>query len=170
MKRRIAHGAARWKLAIITCGLALLVAGCGSSGSTSSASAPASATTASATASASPDADLCASATALRTSLDNLKNVSVRSGAVSQLTADLGNVNTALSAFVSDAQGQWQTQTSAVSSALSTLGTSVSALASQPSVSTVSGVVTAVSGVSAAGQNLLTAVNPGCPSPSPSST
>ena len=119
---------------------------------------------------ASPDADLCASAAALRTSLDNLKDVRVGTGAVSQLTADLGNVRTALTTFVSDAHGQWQTQTSALSSALSTLRTSVSDLAAQPGASTVSGVVTAVRGVITAGQNLLTAVNPSCPSPSPSST
>jgi hypothetical protein len=173
MKRRIANGAARWKLAIIACGLALLAAGCGSSGSTSSASTPASGTTPSATASASaasPDADLCASAAALRTSLDNLRDVRVGTGVVSQLTADLGNVRTALATFVSDAHGQWQAQTSALSSALSNLRTSVSDLAAQPGASTVSGVVIAVRGVTTAGQNLLAAVNPSCPSPSPSST
>jgi hypothetical protein len=62
------------------------------------------------------------------------------------------------------------TQSSALSSALSSLRTSVSDLAAQPGASTVSGVVTAVRGVSTAGQNLLAAVNPSCPSPSPSST
>ena len=93
-------------------------------------------------------------------------------GAVSQLTADLSNVRTALATFVSDAHGQWQAQTSALSSALSTLRTSVSDLAqaAQPGASTVSGVVTAVRGVITAGQDLLAAVNPSCPSPSPSST
>lgn len=106
----------------------------------------------------------------MRTSLDNLRDVRVGTGAVSQLTADLSNVRTALATFVSDAHGQWQTQTSALSSALSNLRTSVSDLAAQPGASTVSGVVTAVRGVITAGQNLLTAVNPSCPSPLPSST
>jgi hypothetical protein len=104
----------------------------------------------------------------LRTSLDNLRNVSVGTGAVSQLRANVSDVSTALTTLVSDAHGQWQVQTSALSASLSALGTAVTALAAHPGASTVSGVVTAIRGVSIAGQNLLAALNTSCPSVSPS--
>jgi hypothetical protein len=154
----------------IMCGLALLTAGCGSSGS-SSASATAPPATASTTASASaPDAVVCADAAALRTALSQLVHVNVGQGAASQIMTSLNNVRTALTAFISDAHGQYQPQTSALNSALSNLGTSVSNLASNPGASTVAGVVAALGRVGTAGQNLLSAVSAGCPTASPSSS
>jgi len=163
----------RWKLVIIAGGLALLAAGCGSAGSTSPGSASSSATSSSTAASptASPsNSALCADAAALRASVDKLRRVTVGAGAVSEITADLNNVKAALTTFVKDAQGQWQAQSSALSSALATLGTAVSSLAASPGTSTVSGVVTALGGVNTATQNLLAAVNTSCPSASPSAS
>jgi hypothetical protein len=152
----------------IMCGLALLTAGCGSSGS-SSASTTAPPATASTTAAA-PDAVVCADAAALRTALSQLVHVNVGQGAASQIMTSLNNVRTALTAFISDAHGQYQPQTSALNSALSNLGTSVSNLASNPGASTVAGVVAALGRVGTAGQNLLSAVSAGCPTASPSSS
>ncbi len=156
---------------MIAGGLALLAAGCGSGGSTSStpATATSSATTASPAASPS-NSVLCADAAALRASLDKLRQVRVGAGTVTEITADLNNVKTALTTFTDNARGQWQAQTSSLNSALDKLKTSVSNLAAHPGVSTASSVVAALGEVNTAAQNLLAAVNTSCPSASPSSS
>jgi len=168
MKARTTIRSARCGVAIacataVVCGLALLAAGCGSSG-TSSGSPPASAASSSAPA----NAALCADATALRASLDKLRHVSAGAGMADEITADLNEVKTALTTLVNEARGQWQAQTSALSSALAKLRTAVSDLAAHPGASTVSGVAAALGEVSTAAQNLLAAVNTSCPSASPS--
>lgn len=173
MKPGIVTRAARWKLVPVACGVALLAAGCGSGAGTSSTAASSSATSSSTTpsAAASPsNAVLCADAAALRLSLDKLRHVSVGTDIVSTITADLDGVKTALTSFVNDARGQYQAQTSSLSSALSKLKTSVIGLAAHPGASTISGVVAAVGEVNTAGQNLLAAVNTGCLSASPFSS
>jgi hypothetical protein len=93
----------------------------------------------------------------------------VSSGVVNEITTDLNEVKTALTTLVNNAHGQWQAQTSALSSALDNLRTSVSNLAAHPGVSAISDVVAALGQVSTAGQNLLAAVNTSCPSGSASS-
>jgi hypothetical protein len=151
--------------------LALLAASCGSGGSTSST--PSTATSSSATASpttSASDSVLCTDAAALRASLDKLRQVRVGAGTVSEITADLSGVKTALTTFTSNARGQWQAQTSALSSALAKLTTSVSNLAAHPGVGAVSGVVSALGEVNTAAQNLLAVVNTSCLSASPSSS
>ena len=171
MKPGIAAGTARWKLALAVCGLALL-AGCGS-GSTSSATSPsaaASATSSSAAAAPSSSSALCADAAAVRASLDELRRINVQPGAVSEIISDINNVKAALTTLVSNAHGQFQAQTSALSTALNSLSTAASSLRASPGVSTVSGVVSALGKVNTAGQNLLAAVNTDCPSASPSSS
>ena len=158
------------KLALAVCGLALL-AGCGSGGATSGSSPSAAAPATSSSSAASPSSSaLCADATALRASLDQLRRVNVQPGAVSQITANLNDVKAALTKLVNDARGQFQTQTSALSAALDTLKTAVSSLGASPGVSTVSGVVSALGQVNTAGQHLLAAVDTDCPSASPSSS
>jgi phage-related protein len=106
----------------------------------------------------------------LRASLDKLRHVSVGTGMVNEVTADLNDVKTALTTLVDGAHGRYQAQTSALSSALGKLKTSVSDLAAHPSASSVSGVVAALGAVSTAGQNLLAAVNTSCLSASPVSS
>jgi hypothetical protein len=170
MKLRIGSRIARRKLALAGCGLALL-AGCSSGSATSGSSPSATVSASSSSAAASPSgSDLCANAAALRASLDQLRRVGVQPGAVSQLTSDLNDVKAALTKLVTDAQGQFQTQTSAFSSALDTLKTAISSLGASPGVSTVSGVVSGLGQVNTAAQNLLAAVNTDCPSASPSSS
>ena len=171
MKPGIRIRPARWKLAATGCGLALLAAGCGSGGGTPAASTPAavpSSSTPAAPATSPPTSVLCADAAALRASLGKLTHVKVGAGTVSQITADLNDVKANLTAFVNHAGGQWQAQTSALTSALATLTTAVSNLAAHPSTSAVSAVVTALGDVNTAAQNLLAAVNTRCPSASPS--
>ena len=104
----------------------------------------------------------------MRASLDKLTHVRVGTGTASQIRADLNDVEANLTALVNQARGQWQAQTSALQSTLTTLKTAVSNLASNPGASTVSGVVTALGGVNTAAQNLLAVVNTSCPSTSPS--
>jgi hypothetical protein len=170
MKPSIVRRPARWKLAVAAYGFSLLAAACGSSGTpsggTSSGVSPSSASAAPAT--TPPNAVLCDDATALRASLDKLTQVKVGTGTASQIRADLNEVEANLTALVNHARGQWQAQTSALQSALTTLKTAVSSLASNPSASTVSGVATALGGVNTAARNLLAAVNTSCPSASPS--
>jgi hypothetical protein len=168
MKLPIVTGTAGRRLALAVCGLALL-AGCGSGSASSSSSPSAAASATSSSAAPSPsDSALCADAAALRSSLDQLRHVSVQPGAVSQITADLNNVKAALTTLVTSAHGQFQAQTSALSAALDTLKTAVSSLGASPGVSTVSGVVSALGKVNTAAQNLLAAVNTDCPSASSS--
>ena len=170
MKPSIVRRPARWKLAAAACGLALLAVACGSSGTPSggtSSGVPSSSASA-APATTPPNAVVCDDAAALRASLDKLTHVKVGTGTASQIRADLDDVEANLTALVNHARGQWQAQTSALQSTLTTLKTAVSNLASNPSASTVSGVVTALGGVNTAAQNLLAVVNTSCPSASPS--
>ena len=169
MKPSIVRRPARWKLAAVAYGLALLAAACGSSGTPSggtSSGVPSS----SAPATTPPNAVLCDDAAALRASLDKLTQVKVGTGTASQIRADLNDVEANLTALVNHARGQWQAQTSALQSALTTLKTAVSNLAANPSASAVPGVVTALGGVNTAARNLLAVVNTSCPSASPSSS
>jgi hypothetical protein len=181
MKQRIVTRAAWWKLVMVVPGLALLVVACGSGGGAASgggssaapsSSAPAAAPSSSAPASpaTSPsNAAVCADAAALRASLDNLRHVKVGKGAVSEIKADLKDIQAQLTAFVNDARGQWQAQANALKSALANLQTAVKTLAEHFSTSAVSAVVTAIGDVNTAGQNLLAAVSTRCPSASPAS-
>ena len=98
-------------------------------------------------------------AAALRASLDKLTHVKVGTGTASQIRADLNDAEANLTALVNHARGQWQAETSALDSTLTTLKTAVSNLASNPSACTVSGVVTALGGVDTAARNLLAVVN-----------
>ena len=121
--------------------------------------------------SASPSSSvLCADAAALRASLDKLRHVNVQPGAVNEITANLNDVKAALTTLVTDARGQWQAQTSALSAALDTLKTATSSLAASPGASTVSAVISALGQVNTAAQNLLAVVNTDCPSASSSSS
>jgi hypothetical protein len=180
MKQGIVTRPAWWKLVMVLSGLALLVVACGSSGGTPSSSAPAAPSSSapaapSSSAPASPatsplNAAACADAAALHASLDKLKQVKVGKGTVSEIKADLKDVETNLTALVNDAVGQWQAQINALKSALANLQTAVKTLAANFSASAVSGVVTAIGGVSTAGQNLLAVVSTRCPSASPTSS
>ena len=160
---------ARWRLAAIAGGLALLTAGCGSSSSpapsTPSPSAPSSSAPA---VGSSPSSALCDEAGALFASLNQLTHIKVQKGMKNEITADLTDVKTKLTAFVDAAHGQWQAQTAALKSALTKLQTEIKNLTASPSVSTLAAVATAIGGVGTATQDLLAAVSTRCPSASPS--
>lgn len=164
-------GPARWRLAVIAGGLALLTVACGSSSNTASGGAPSSAappSSAPAAPGSSPNPALCAHAAALFDSLEQLTHLKVQEGMKNEITAKLTTVKTNLTAFVTEARGQWQAQTAALKSALTNLQAAAKSLTASPSASAAGGVVSALGGVSTATQNLLAAVSTGCPSPSPS--
>jgi len=169
MNLRTVTRAARWKLVVTACGLALL-AGC-ASGSTSPGGTSTATSSSSPSAAASPSSSvLCADVAALRASLNQLLHVTVQAGAVTEITSDLTEVKAALAKLVNDAHGKWQAQTSALSAALDTLETAVGSLKASPGVSSVSAVTTALGQVRKAAQDLLAAAGKECPSASPSSS
>jgi hypothetical protein len=163
-RRRACRGCA-WREAVAAGSLALLLAGCASSGT--SASAPSSSAPAAA-ANSPAGAALCADAAALRASVDKLVHVTVAPGMASEITADYNDVKASLTTFADHAHGRWQTQTSALKSALATLQAAVKDLAATPSTKALTDVHSALAEVSAATRDLLAAVGPSCPSSSPS--
>jgi hypothetical protein len=165
MKWTAGRGYAWWRVAAVALGIMLLAAACGSSGTSSStSSSPAAAPSAS-----SPTATpvVCQDVAALRESLANLTHVKVGSGAVDALKADVSDVQAKLSALKTQAGTQWSAQISLLQSALGMLKTAVTGLGN--GTSSVTSVVTAVGGVTAAAQSLLAAAATRCPSASPSS-
>jgi hypothetical protein len=165
-------GPARWRLAAIACGVALLTVACGSSSSSTASggsSSPAAAAPSSAAAAPSVSAAssaLCADAAALRTSLHKLTDIqaSAGQGAVPEVKTDLANVKTAATSFTNDAKGQWQSQTSSLKSALTSLQAEVQKLAANPSTAGLASVVSALGQVTTAAQQLFAAVGKDCPS------
>jgi hypothetical protein len=171
MRRVTATRPAWWGIVAAAAGAALLVAACGSGGGVPAGGGSPSGGGTSAAASPAapgPNAALCQDAAALRASLGKLTHVSVGAGAANEIKADLADVKTKLTSFAAEAHGQWQAQTSALKSALTKLQTAAADLATHPSASTVSGVVTALGGVTTATSNLLAALSTACPSTSPS--
>ena len=83
---------------------------------------------------------------------------------MNEIKADLANVKTAATSFANDAKGQWQSQTSSLKSALTSLQTEVQKLAANPSTSAVSSVVTALGQVTTAAEQLFATVGKDCPS------
>jgi hypothetical protein len=163
---------ARWRLAAIAGGIALLTVACGSSGTTSpstpSPAAPSPSPSAPAAVGSSPSPALCADAAALFASLNQLTHIQVHKGMKDEITAKLTTVKANLTAFVTEARGQWQAQTAALKSALTNVQTAAKSLTANPSVSAAGGVLSALGEVGTATQNLLAVVSTGCPSASPS--
>ena len=174
-----------WKVWAVALATGLVTVACGSSstssgaasapGSTTSAapsspaaSTPAASTPAASTPAASPASALCQDVAALRASLDKLKHVTVGKGTADEIKADLADVKAKLGAVKTELHGQWQAQVSALEDSLAKLQTAVNDLASNFSASTISGTVSALRGVAAAGSNLLAALSRQCPSASPS--
>jgi len=169
-----------WKVCAVALEAGLVTVACGSSSTSSGAAGASSSTTSAApsslaastpaasTPTASPASALCQDVAALRASLDKLKHVTVGKGTVDEIKADLADVKAKLGAVKTELHGQWQAQVSALEDSLAKLQTAVNDLASNFSASTISGTVSALRGVAAAGSNLLAALSRQCPSASPS--
>jgi VCBS repeat-containing protein len=111
---------------------------------------------------------VCQDAAALRASIRKLTHSGVSKGDAATIKANLAQVRSDLTTLTTDAKGQWQAQTSDLKAALDKLQTAVSDLSSNPSASTVAGVVAALGEVGTTGGSLLTAISTRCPSASPS--
>ena len=174
-----------WKVCAVALAAGLVTVACGSSTTTSGAASGSGSTTSAApsspaattptattpaapTPTASPASALCQDVAALRASLDKLKHVTVGKGTVNEIKADLADVKAKLGAVKTELHGQWQAQVGALEDSLAKLQAAVNDLASNFSASTISGTVSALRGVAAAGSNLLAALSKQCPSASPS--
>ena len=151
-------------------GVTLLAAACGSGGSSpSGGGTPSGGATSAAPPSAAPSTTsvLCQDAAALRASLTKLTHVSVGAGTANEIKADLADAKAKLTSLAADAHDQWQAPTPALKTALAKVQTAVADLGTNPSPSTVAGVVTALGGVTTATSSLLAALSTACPSASP---
>ena len=81
-----------------------------------------------------------------------------------EVKTDLADVQTAATSFANDAKGQWQSQTSSLKSALTSLQAEVQKLGANPSTTAVSSVVSALGQVTTAATSLFAAVGKDCPS------
>jgi hypothetical protein len=122
--------------------LAGLAAGCSSSSSTKPA--------------------YCTAASQLKTSVNDLGNVTIN-------VQDLSSVNTAVSkvqanakTFATEAKSAYPTQTTALKTSLSSLQAAVKSAVAQPSLTTVAAIVSPVTQVKTAASNLQTAVKGKC--------
>jgi hypothetical protein len=170
MRRVTAIRPSRWQTVAVAAGAALLAAACGSSGTPSSGSSPSTTSAAPSSAAPSPTSALCQDAAALRASIHTLTDVNVGQGMGDEIKSDLADVKAKLNTLTTQAHGQWQTQTSALSASLDKVQTAVSNLTSNPSASTVSATVTALREVSASAGSLLSAIGTKCPSVSASAS
>ena len=170
MRRITTIRPSRWHAAAVAAGAALLVAACGSSGGLYGGSSSSTTSAAPSPVAPGPTSALCQDAAALRSSVDTLTHVNVGQGMGEELKSDLADVKAKLNTLTTQAHGQWQSQTSALSAALDKLQTAVSNLTSNPSASTVSATVSALRDVSAAAGSLLSAIGTKCPDVSASAS
>ena len=175
LSRRAGPNVVRSILVLLVAVPVLLVAACSSSGSSSGGSAaPASSSSSAAAPSPSPSpsasAAVCADVTALRESVQELTSIRPGTGAVDQLRTAVQKVQSNLSTLSGAAGDLWSGPIQNLRSALTKLQSAVSTLASQRNASSVSGVVTAIGGVSAAARQLFDAASVRCPSASASAS
>jgi hypothetical protein len=169
----------RWRAGAAALATGLLLAACSSgtssppSGNASPSATPA-ATSAAASASPSPTSAVCQAAAELRASVDTLTHVKIGKGTANEIKTDLANVEAKLTALTAEMHGEFQTQTSAVKSALDTLKTAISNFTAHPGTSKAAAVATALGGVATATSNLLASLAPRCgsatASPGPSAS
>jgi hypothetical protein len=153
---------------------AAVLAGC-SSTSTSSSSAPASsapatsappssapASSAAASATASSNAAVCASVGKLKDDIVGLKDINIRANGTSAVSAQLTKIQQQFAVVKSDAHGQFSPQINALSSALSGLGSSLTAARDNVNTSTLSALALAAGSVVTAGNSLISTVTSTC--------
>ena len=144
---------------------ASFAAGCSSSSSTSTSSAPATTSgTAKASASASPTstAAVCKSAQNLKNSVANLSVSNIRANGLSAVQDEITNIQQHLQTLKTDAHGEFAPQIDALSSALSTLNTNLSAARANFNGGTLAALASSAASVVSAGKNLVTTVTNTC--------
>lgn len=156
-------------MATLACALTLSLTACDSESATQVAPSP---TPSSSPASSIPvtDGALCQAVAALRGSLDALTTVTIAPGMTDELTSDLNVVKVNLASVSTQARGQAQPQTDALSSALSELETAAGDLAAYPSAESVGTARTALGEVTIAARELWAVLTPNCLNASASPT
>jgi hypothetical protein len=104
----------------------------------------------------------CTAASQLKTSVQDLGNVSINVHDLSSVNAAVSKVQTSASTFATEAKSAYPSQTTALKNSLSSLETAVKSAMSQPSVTTVAAVVSSVTQVKTAADNVQAAVKGKC--------
>lgn len=160
----------RWGAAVVVSGVAVLAAACssssGSTGASASGSASAPASPA-ATSTAAPQASgkLCQDLASLRTSLTQLTHINPATTTTTEISNDLSNFKSELTALRQDAGGHYSTQINSLQSEWSKMQTAVQTLRSHPASSGAENTAaTAFSNFETTGNNLLAQTKSVCPS------
>jgi hypothetical protein len=159
---RPTHRQSLWWVAVSALGGTALLAACGSSGSgaTAAGSAPSAPASASAPAASSIS---CSSIASLRKSLTNLDQLQVNAQTSGQVAADIGNIDTQLTALRTQAQGTYASQSTQLTVVVQHVTGDVRTLAAHPTVANLEVVETAVSALRASSQSLITELKAACP-------
>jgi hypothetical protein len=104
----------------------------------------------------------CAAASQLRTSVNDLGNITINVHDLSSVSTAVSKVQANAKTFATEAKSAYPSQTTALQSSLSSLETAVKSAVSQPSLTTVAAVVSSVSQVKTATDSLQTAVKGKC--------
>jgi hypothetical protein len=104
----------------------------------------------------------CSKVSDLQTSAKDLKNVDLSSGGVSALQSQLKKVESSANSVVSSAKSDFPNETSAMSSSLKSLDTTVSQAGSSPSASQVAAIGVSVKSVVSAVDGFASATSSKC--------
>jgi hypothetical protein len=104
----------------------------------------------------------CTAADQLKTSVQDLGNVTVNVNDLSSVNTAVSKVQSDAKTFVSEAKSAYPSQTTALQNSVSSLVTAVRSAIGQPSVTTVAAVVSSVSQVKTAADNAQSAAKGKC--------
>jgi hypothetical protein len=104
----------------------------------------------------------CTDASQLKTSVQDLGNVNINVHDLSSVSTAVSKVQADATAFATDAKSAYPSQTTALKNSLSSLETAVKSAMAQPSVTTVAAVVSSVTQVKTAADNVQSAVKGTC--------
>ena len=104
----------------------------------------------------------CSSVSNLEKSVTNLKNVNVISSGTSGLSSALQEVESSAKSVVSDAKGDFPTETTDVTNSLNALSTSVKQISGTPSAGAIAQIATQVSASVSAIQNFVNSTKSKC--------
>jgi hypothetical protein len=104
----------------------------------------------------------CTDADQLKTSVQDLGNVNIDVHDLSSVDTAVSKVQADAEKFAADAKSAYPSQTTALKTSLSSLETAVKSAMGQPSVTTVAAVVSSVTQVKTAADNLQTAAKGTC--------
>jgi hypothetical protein len=105
---------------------------------------------------------VCSDASALQTSVQNLKDVSIGKGSLSTLSNDLSTIQKQLTTLSNSAKGQFGSQITGLQTSIASLRPAVTAAVADPSASTLAAVATRIPGVVSAANTLQSAVKNTC--------